>query len=245
MRKVLIIGASSAIAQATARLFAGAGDRLFLVARNADKLQAVAADLSIRGAAQVETQVLDVNDTAAHLGVIDAAYSRLGDLDTVLIAHGTLPDQNACQVSFELTRQELATNALSIIALLTELANRFEHQGYGTLAVISSVAGDRGRQSNYIYGAAKAMVNTFLQGLRNRLQPAGVQVLTVKPGFVDTPMTADFKKGFLWAQPETVANDIYRAVEKQKDIIYSPFFWRFIMLLIKATPEFIFKRTRL
>jgi len=129
--------------------------------------------------------------------------------------------------------------------LLTLLANRFEAQRHGTLAVIGSVAGDRGRQSNYVYGTAKGALAIFLQGLRNRLHPAGVRVLTVKPGFVDTPMTASFKKGPLWAAPEAVAAAIVAAVERGRDVIYTPWFWWGIMTLIKLVPERVFKKLKL
>jgi short-subunit dehydrogenase len=245
MRKILIIGATSAIAEATARLFAADGEHFYLVARNSDRLDAVARDLRIRGAAQVETQVMDANNLDEHAAMIERAIETLAGLNTVLIAHGTLPDQKACEKSTELTFRELQTNCLSIIALLTRLADYFEQQRHGTLAVISSVAGDRGRQSNYVYGTAKAAVSTFLQGLRNRLYRSGVQVLTIKPGFVDTPMAAHFKKGVLWAKPEAIAERIYEAIGKNTDVIYLPWFWRFIMLIIRHIPENLFKRLKL
>jgi decaprenylphospho-beta-D-erythro-pentofuranosid-2-ulose 2-reductase len=154
-----------------------------------------------------------------------------------LIAHGTLPDQGACQASFDTARREFEVNALSVLSLLTLAANRFEQQRSGTIAVISSVAGERGRQSNYLYGAAKGAVSLFLQGLRNRLSKSGVQVVTILPGFVDTPMTADFPKGPLWAQPDAVARDIVRAIEGGRDVLYTPWFWRWIMLIIRTIPE--------
>lgn len=245
MRKILVIGATSAIAEATARLFAADGDRLYLVARNAGKLEAVAHDLQIRGAVHIETQIMDATDYDRHEAMIEKATNALGGLDTVLIAHGTLPDQRACEESFELTRREFETNALSVISLLTRLANQFEKQGHGTIAVISSAAGDRGRQSNYVYGTAKSAVSTFLQGLRNRLHRSGIRVLTIKPGFVDTPMTASIEKNFLWSRPETVAMQIYRATKGKRDILYSPWFWLPIMAIIKRIPEFVFKRLSL
>ena len=159
-----------------------------------------------------------------------------------LIAHGTLPDQAECEASAALTRQALQVNALSVIELLTELANRLQAQGSGTLAVISSVAGDRGRKSNYVYGAAKGMVSIFLQGLRNRLHSHGVRVITIKPGFVDTPMTESFDKGVLWARPDRVARDIVSAIDKGRDVVYTPWFWRYILWVIRGIPEGVFKR---
>ena len=241
MRKVLIVGATSAIAEAVARLLAARGDFLYLVGRRAEMLEAIAADLRIRGAARVQTETLDINTIEHHAALLDHAAAALGGLDTVHVAHGTLSEQAACQQSVALTFQELHTNALSVIALLTLVANRFESQRAGTIVVISSVAGDRGRQSNYVYGTAKAAISSFLSGLRQRLHQVGVRVLTIKPGFVDTPMTRDFAKNPLWAKPERVASDIVRAMEKGKDVVYTPGFWRPVMWIIKSIPERIFK----
>ncbi len=245
MKKVLLIGATSAIAEATARRFAAAGDRLFLLGRNAERLSTIAVDLQVRGAEKVHHQAFDANDFAGHPDLLQKALDTLGGIDVVLIAHGTLPDQKACEKDFARTLAEFNTNALSVISMLTWLGNHFEAQGSGTIAVISSVAGDRGRQSNYVYGSAKGAVSLFLQGLRNRLHPAGVQVLTIKPGFVDTPMTAEFKKGPLWAVPDTVAEGIVRAIDKHRNVVYLPFFWLFIMMIIRSVPEVIFKRAKL
>ena len=241
----MIVGATSAIAEATARRFAGDGDRIALAGRNAGRLAAIAEDLRIRGAAQVEIVQLDANEFAAHEPAVSRAAEALGGLDTVLIAHGTLPDQRACEASVSATLDAITTNGTSVIALLTVLANRFQQQGSGTIGVISSVAGDRGRQSNYVYGTAKAAVSTFAQGLRHRLANTGVKVVTIKPGFVDTPMTASFKKGFLWANPDAVARRIHRAMARGEDVVYTPWFWRWIMMIVRAVPESIFKRTRL
>ena len=245
MRRVLIVGATSTIAEATARLLAADGDAFFLTARNADRLQSMADDLRVRSGARVETAVLDATDYAAHAGLAEQASAALGGLDTVVIAHGTLPDQQACEASFELTRQEIEVNALSVISLLTHLANHFEQQGHGTLAVVSSVAGDRGRQSNYVYGSAKAAVSSFLQGLRNRLHRAGVHVLTVKPGMVDTPMTRDFSKSLFWSNPEQIARGIHKAIERRREVVYLPGFWRLLMRAIREIPEPVFKRLSL
>jgi decaprenylphospho-beta-D-erythro-pentofuranosid-2-ulose 2-reductase len=245
MQKILIVGATSAIAEATARHWATRGDALFLVGRNAERLTAIADDLRVRGASVVDCLVMDARDTAAHAVMLKAATSALGGLDIALLAHGSLPDQKACENSVELTLQEIDNNGLSVIALATRLAEVFAAQGRGALAVIGSVAGDRGRQSNYVYGAAKGMVSIFLQGLRNRLAKKGVQVLTIKPGFVDTPMTAAFKKSALWAQPEAIAHGIVRAIAQGKNEVYLPGFWRPIMFIIRHIPERIFKRLSL
>jgi len=245
MRKILIIGATSAIAQATARLFAADGDRLFLAARNQEKLAAVAQDLTVRSGQKIGYQVADVNDVEAHKDLIQRAAVSLSGLDTVLIAHGTLSDQKRCEQDFLPAAQEFNTNFLSVVSLLTPIANRFERQGFGCIAVISSVAGDRGRQSNYIYGTAKGALTIFLQGLRNRLHKSGVHVLTIKPGFVDTPMTSEFKKGLLWVGPESIAKGIHKAIARKKNVVYLPWFWRGVMALIKAVPERIFCRLAL
>ncbi|WP_313142022.1 SDR family oxidoreductase [Stenotrophomonas sp.] len=243
MQKILIIGATSAIAESVARLYAGRAAALYLVGRSAGKLDAIAADLRVRGAPHVHTGVLDVNDLSAHGALLDDAWSALGGVDTVLIAHGTLPDQAACDASVELSLREFATNGTSTIALAAALAQRL--QSGASLAVISSVAGDRGRASNYLYGSAKAAVTAYLSGLGQRLRPAGINVLVIKPGFVDTPMTAAFKKGALWATPDKVAAGILKAIGKRKAVAYLPGFWWAIMMIIKNIPEFAFRRIKL
>jgi hypothetical protein len=177
--------------------------------------------------------------------MLDSAERFLGGLDTVLIAYGTLSDQKACEGSATLTVQELTNNGTSVAALLTHIATRLEQRRAGAIAVISSVAGDRGRQSNYVYGSAKALVTTFLSGLRQRLYKSNVAVITVKPGFVDTPMTAAFPKGPLWAKPQQVAAGIVRAIDRSSTVVYLPGFWRLIMLVIRAIPEGVFRRLSL
>jgi len=245
MPQILIIGATSAIAQEVAKLYAAEGSKLFLVARDSQKLDQVAKDLEVRGAEAVGCLSQNLVNTEQHEMLLNKADKMLGSIDIVLIAYGTLPDQKQCESSVSQTLQELQVNFLSIVSLLTLLANYFEKQGQGCLAVISSVAGDRGRQSNYIYGAAKGGLSIFLQGLRNRLSKRGVCVLTIKPGFVITPMTAEFKKGLLWAQPKPVADAIVNAIQKHKDVLYVPWFWRWIMVIIRAIPERVFKRMSL
>jgi decaprenylphospho-beta-D-erythro-pentofuranosid-2-ulose 2-reductase len=245
VKKILIIGGTSAIAEATARIWAQRGDELFLVARNQERLNVLTQDLKVRGSSGVHSYCMDSNNFAEHLPMLAKAFGMLEKIDVVLIAHGTLSNQKECEQSVELTMQEIKTNALSAIALMTHLANRFEIQRSGTIAVISSVAGDRGRASNYVYGSAKAMVSTFTSGLRQRLYKSGVSVVTIKPGFVDTPMTAEFKKGFLWAKPFTVAAKIVQATDKRKDEVYVPTFWHLIMFIIKSIPNSVFKKTKI
>jgi hypothetical protein len=245
MQKILVIGATSAIAEATARRWAARGDSLFLVARDASRVDAIAADLRVRGAAKVASFVMDATDTAAHAAMLATALAALGGIDIVLIAHGTLPEQNACEQSVEQTLAAIAANGTSVIALATLIGNLFEQQKAGVLAVIGSVAGDRGRQSNYVYGTAKGMVDIFIQGLRHRLAKSGAQALLIKPGFVDTPMTASFKKGALWAKPDDIARGIVHAIDAKRDVVYLPGFWRLIMLVIRHIPEKMFKKTSL
>lgn len=245
MSNILIIGATSAIAEAVARQYAQTHHSLFLVGRNKDKLETISKDLSVRGASKADFYALDMNLIDQHETMLKQALEVLGSIDIVLIAHGTLPNQEDCQNSVEQSLHELNTNAISTIALLTILANQLEQQGHGKIGVISSVAGDRGRQSNYVYGSAKAAVSTFLSGLRNRLNDKGIQVLTIKPGFVDTPMTAEFDKGPLWAKPESVAADIISAFDKNRNTLYTPWFWQGIMMIICSIPEFIFKKLKL
>ena len=246
MKKVLIIGATSSIATECARLWAAEGAEYFLVARSHEKLELSAADLRARGAKNVTLYAMDATQFVAHPLMLTACLEALGLIDVALVAHGTLPDQKACEQDVSNMLEEFTTNGLSVIALLTLLANQFETQRCGKLAVISSVAGDRGRPSNYVYGAAKATVSTFCEGLRARLFKVGVQVLTIKPGFVDTPMTQGLSlPAALLAQPEDVAKKIVRAVERNVDTLYVPGFWKLIMMVIKSIPSAVFKRLNL
>jgi decaprenylphospho-beta-D-erythro-pentofuranosid-2-ulose 2-reductase len=242
---ILIVGATSAIAIACARKWLEGETVFYLVGRNGDRLGQVASDLAARGAL-VHTNMLDLNTFDRHSAMLDDCFSKLGRVDIVLVAHGTLPDQPACEQDPKLAIREFSGNGLSVIALLTDLANRMEAQKSGCIAVISSVAGDRGRASNYLYGAAKSAVTVFCSGLRGRLSRSGVQVLTIKPGFVDTPMTQGLAlPKLLLATPDKVATDIVKAVDRRRDTLYTPWFWRFIMLIIIHIPNAIFKRMSL
>lgn len=245
MKKILIIGATSAIAEQCVRIWATRGDELYLVARNEGRVQTFAADLKVRGAAQVTTYCTDLNEMDRHVALLDAAENAMNGIDTVLIAHGTLSNQKSCEQSVEETLAEIQTNALSTISLLTLIANRFEGRKAGTIAIISSVAGDRGRASNYVYGSAKAMVTAFTSGLRQRLCKSNVSVVTIKPGFVDTPMTAEIKKGLLWVKPATVASTIVKAIDNRKGEVYAPSFWWAVMIVIRNIPNIIFRNMAL
>lgn len=252
MNKVLIFGATSAIAEQTARLFAAQGCALFLVGRREDRLNSLKQDLTTRGASKVVTKVMDALDYDQHTTLVNDVLNDetgLGGLDQILVAHGNLPDQNTCQTDPAAMRNAMETNFLSAVNLLEVCASVLERQKHGTIAVISSVAGDRGRQSNYVYGSAKAGLTAYASGLRNRLNRHGIRVITIKPGFVDTPMTADFPKGPLWASAEQIGKAIHQTMSRPSplggDVVYLPGFWRLIMLIIKSIPETLFKRLSL
>jgi len=245
MKNILIIGATSAIAQHTARLYAQSGCRMFLVGRREEALKLLTDDLKARGAVDIDYLDVDLVRLEEHEKVIETAAGFLGNIDITLLAHGILGDQSEEERDFSKAMECLNVNCISYLSLLSILADVCEKQKNGTIAVVSSVAGDRGRQSNYIYGTAKGAVSIYLQGLRNRLYKHGVNVLTIKPGFVDTPMTSGFEKGMLWVGPERIARGIVKAVAKEKDVVYLPWFWQWIMLVIKLIPEPVFKRMNL
>lgn len=245
MRKIFIAGALSGIAQETARCFAAEGAALFLAARDAEKLAICAEDLRVRGAALVETAVVDFDRVDQHVNLIQRADAALNGMDAVLIAYGFLPEQEDCEKDFTLVRRTFETNLMSVISLVMVLTPLFAARRIGTLAVIGSVAGDRGRYKNYVYGAAKGALALYLQGVRARLSRSGVHVLTIKPGFVDTPMNAGMKKNFLSADAATVGRLIHRAMLSHKDILYVPWFWRWILFVVCSIPEGVFKRLKL
>lgn len=243
---VVIFGATSAIAQAWARLRATQGDNFILIGRDASKLSIVQQDLVTRGAGEIHLHTVDLGVPQDYAQLIDQLYTTLPRIELVLFAQGSLPDQRALEQDNASIRPMFELNAMSYLLPASLLGERMAAAGAGTLILISSVAGDRGRQSNYFYGTSKAAVSTFAEGLRNHLFQRGVHVLTVKPGFVDTPMTAHLPKGGpLWATPDTVADCIEQGLAKKRDVIYTPWFWRFILLIIQHVPEAIFKRLSL
>ena len=244
-QKILVLGATSGIAEATCRIWAAQGHSLFLVARNPEKLAAVAADLRVRGASYVDTAVADLDDTDQHPALLAHAINSLTGMDIAYLAHGVLGDQPHAEQDFNTAAHILHTNFMAPVSLLTWLANFCVQRHSGTLAVLSSVAGDRGRKSNYVYGSSKAGLTAFLQGLRNRVDREGVTVLTIKPGPVKTAMTAAMPKSDKFANVDQVAQSIVKAIAAKKDTLYVPFLWQPIMCVIRHIPERIFKKLNL
>jgi decaprenylphospho-beta-D-erythro-pentofuranosid-2-ulose 2-reductase len=243
--KILVLGATSGIAEATCRIWATRGASLFLVARNAERLAAVAADLRTRGASYVDTAVADLDDTDRHPELLAHAVNSLTGMDIAYLAHGILGDQVEAEQDFNVAAQILYTNLMAPVSLLTWLANFCVQRRGGVLAVISSVAGDRGRKSNYVYGSSKAGLSAFLAGLRNRVDREGVTVLSIKPGPTRTAMTAGMPKSEKFADVDSVAESIVSAIDKRKDVLYVPFQWQPIMFVIRNIPERIFKKLNL
>lgn len=244
--RLLVLGATSGIARAIAAEFAGAGSDLVLLARDADELAAVAADLRVRFGVDVATHPFDALASEGHAEALRAVLEAPGAaIGGAVLCYGYLGDQATAQRDWAEARRILDTNFTGAVSALAVLAEHLEARGEGFLCAIGSVAGDRGRQSNYVYGAAKAGLAAYLSGLRNRLAPAGVHVLTVKPGFVDTPMTRGKPGMFLVAPPAAVARDVRRAILAGRNTLYTPWFWQAIMAVIRAIPEPIFKRMRL
>ena len=244
-QRALILGARSAIAQAIASRLAEDGWDLVLAARQSESLQPVAADLELRTGRLVHLLDFDALALDLHAGLAARVRAVSGEFHLAVCVFGHMGDPGAERSETAAMVQTLTTNFTAAAVCLAHLANDFEARGEGGIIAISSVAGDRGRQSNYPYGAAKAGLSTFLQGLRNRLSSAGIHVLTVKPGFVDTPMTYGKQGMFLVAPPERVARDILRAWKKGQDVLYTPWFWRWLLLIIGWIPESLFKPLKL
>jgi len=242
-KKVLILGATSCIAEHFARRCAARGESLFLVGRNEEKLKVIKKDLEIRGAKRIELFFLDFNDTKAILKMVNTAWTQFKHFDTALIAHGTLTEQLKSETDFNYLISEFRNNAESVIVLISILSQAFVKQNKGTIAVIGSVAGDRGRASNFSYAAAKAAIETFMSGMRMKYFKNNLNYLLIKPGFVKTPMTAHLSlPSILSASPHKIAKDIDKAILNKKDCIHTPWFWAYIMFFIIHTPNFIFKR---
>ena len=246
MKTVLILGATSAIAKEVARRYAEKGHQLLLVARDGEGLRSASADASLRGATEVRTYLLDAASPDGGVGALDGILSDAGgSVDVALIAYGTLPDQELCESDPGALADAVRVNGTSPVLLASVLAARMAERGSGALAVITSVAGDRGRRSNYVYGSAKRSVSTFLEGLRARYRDHGVHVVDIRPGPVDSPMTAHMEKGLLWTTPSAVAGRIVRAIDGKRSVAYVPRYWRWIMAIIRMIPERIFEKLNL
>lgn len=239
MDRVLIFGATSAIAQQIALRYARRGARLYLVGRDPRKLEALCQDL---GDAVVGHARADLDDTAGNAGRVAEAAAVLGTIDVAVVAHGLLGDQEATEHDFGAAEQIFRTNLLSPVSLLVPLASRLQAQGHGHLAVLSSVAGERGRPRNYTYGAAKGALTIYLQGLRSRLWSEGIAVSTFKLGPVDTPMTADHPKNPLFARAPAVARRVVAHIDRGQGAIYLPWYWAPIMGVVRRLPEPVFQR---
>ena len=241
--KVIILGATSAIAEATARLYAAEGAELLLVGRHGERLDAIAADLRLRGAARVETAVCDL--AADDAGAAFAGFiAALGGVDHILLAYGILADQQAAERDVTVASVSLAVNFTSAAGWVLAAAELLERQGHGALVVLGSVAGDRGRRANYVYGAAKAGLATLVEGIAHRFAVKGPRAVVVKPGLTVTPMTAGYasRNGLLWSSPEKVAAVVRRAADRGGPTVYAPWFWRWIMLVIHFLPTPVFNR---
>ena len=241
-QRIVVLGAASAIAEATARIWAKQGARLVLVARDKQRLDAITANLKTIGASEVRTVVLDCAKANAH-AELAGMVETLGGLDILLLAYGTLGDQKRLEAAPPDVAELIQTNFTSAIAWCLAASAILERQRSGALLVIGSVAGDRGRRSNFIYGACKGGLARLVEGIAHKLAPLGARAVIIKPGFIDTPMTASFeKKGVLWAKPDAVAPIIVKAAEKGGPVIYAPAFWRWIMLVIRLLPNFVFNK---
>lgn len=241
---IIVIGATSSIVQAAIRLFAQRGDALYLVARSAERLEAVAQDARVRGASVVHTRVMDITRTEEHAALFHDAHQALSSFDAVLIGHGVLPPQSVEKQDAATVVDLFSVNATSTAALLMGIVPYFERQNAGCIAVITSVAGERARRSNYPYAASKAAMDVFLDGLRMRLASAPIRVLTIRPGFVSTPMTRHMKTTPLFSDPGRVGRDIVEAMSnaRRRGVVYTPGYWRVIMFVIRNIPEFILRR---
>ena len=240
MKNVLILGATSDMAQAIAKKYAAEGWSLTLAAIEPEMLGAIASDLRVRGDVTIDTKTFDATDFENHRAFYESLETKP---DAVVAVFGYMSDQEKVRNDIEDIRRTIDINFTGMATMLSVIADDFETRGRGAIAAISSVAGDRGRQSNYIYGSAKAGLTAFLSGLRNRLAKKGVHVMTVKPGFARTKMTENMElPGALTAEPEQIAVAVFKGMEKKRNVVYTLWMWRYIMLIIVHIPEFIFKK---
>ena len=238
---VLILGATSPIARAVAEEYAADGKSVVLAARDVDEADAIASDIAIRHEVATFARSFDALDFDRHDDFVAKVEEEAGPIEVVLLAFGDMGDQEASEEDFERAKRVIDVNYTGAASLSEAVARRMAERGEGAIVGISSVAGDRGRKSNYFYGSAKGAFSLYLQGLRNRLADGGVHVMTVKLGFVDTRMTFDLETPLPIADPKKVGQAIVRAQRKGTDAFYYPHFWRGVMGIIKAIPEKIFK----
>ncbi|WP_347311061.1 SDR family oxidoreductase [Defluviimonas sp. SAOS-178_SWC] len=240
----IILGATSAMARAFARAVSAEGAAVLLAGRDKDDLAALASDCALRGARLAEAVEFDARKPKSFAALIERMEAEEGELNAAVFV-GSMPEQSAIDADPSLIDGVVTDSHTGPARFLQMLAPVMEARGGGTVVGVASVAGDRGRIGNYVYGSAKAGFATYLSGLRNRLTRAGGHVVTVKPGFVDTAMTWGLPGMFLVAAPEAVAGDILKAVRKRRNTVYTPFFWRYIMLIIRHIPEPIFKKMKI
>ncbi len=242
---VLILGATSRVARELAHRYAEAGLAVAVAARDVDEARRITADLAIRREVPAQAYAFDATDFDSHAPLLDAVEDALGPIEVAVVAFGDMGDQEAAQDDFAAARKVIDVNYTGAASICEALAGRMQPRGRGAIIGISSVAGDRGRQSNYFYGSAKGAFTLYLGGLRNRLHGHGVTVLTVRLGFVDTRMTYGMQTGIPIADPAAISRQIVDAVERGADDIYLPRFWRGIMGVIRVIPEKVFKRLSL
>jgi short-subunit dehydrogenase len=243
---VLVLGAGSAMARAIAGELAATGHGLILAGRGVADLEKTAADLRIRHGVAVAVRPFDALECDSHADFFADCVHSAGALHGVVVCHGHMAEQKVAERDFAVARRMIDVNYTGTVSVLERAATYFEERRRGYICAITSVAGDRGRQSNYLYGSSKAALNTYLQGLRHRLAKADVPVLTVKPGFVDTRMTWGLPGLFLVASPDRVARDVvHKAIRKKRNVTYTPWFWWGIMAIIRSVPDFLFRRTKL
>lgn len=243
MKSLLLLGGTSDIGIAIAREFANRKFEIFLAGRDEEYLGRIEKDISIRGNVPVHSCLFDAMKFDSHKNFYDSLNRRP---DVCICVFGYLGDQRLAENSWQEAEKIIDVNYKGAVSILTVVAEDFSKAGVGTIIGISSVAGDRGRQSNYLYGSAKAGFTAFLSGLRNRLYHNGVHVITVKPGFVETKMTEALTlPPKLTARPEQVAAAVYNAYRKKRNVIYVRPMWRYIMFVIRNVPEFLFKKLKL
>lgn len=244
MKHYALIGATSAIAQQCARQWVKRDAALLtLIGRNSVELEAVAKDIQIRSPeSQINIQITDFESATDIQDTVRELFGK-AIVDIALIAHGALPDQTRCQNDLLACKAALSINGVSPVLFMEAIAEQMERANHGTLAVIGSVAGDRGRKSNYIYGSAKGLIDRYAQGLQHRFAKIPVRIVLIKPGPTDTPMTAHLKTGGQRLAPvEKVAQDIISGIDRGCSVIYTPRIWHFVMWIIRHLPNLIFNK---